>query len=978
MFAYFCQYLTENLIQKIAKGINSLTLFALLVFTIFASSSLVNPHFSHAFDPVQITSDDKALDLTGQVEIFEQQGQAFQVSTAPGTDGIVRRIEVRASSEDHTGNWAVVVLANTTNEQIERLFVAPHYRLAGAGILWPDLGSQRVISMTPSEGFALDREQSDDADVFRITLNPGTVITFVAELAADDLAQLYLWEPSAYKDTVNAFTLYKGILIGIAGLLAVFLTNLFIVRWVAMLPATAMLAWTVLIYISVDFGFLAELFGIGPAELQIWRAGAEVLLASGLIIFLFTYLNLHNWHINLSYAALIWLLGLGALFSIIIIDAAVASGIARMSFAVTVTLAIGLISFMGIRGYDRAVMLVPTWILIVFWSIAAGMTVTGKIDNDILQPALGGGLVLIVLLISFTVMQHVFTSGIYQQGLFSDAERQSLALTGSGDTVWDWDVARDRLTTNPDISKNLGLEPNSLHGTMRNWLPILHSNDRDGFSAALDIMLEHRKGRLTHGFRLRAADGHYHWFSLKARPVLGSDGAVIRCVGTIQDVTDQKVSQARMVRNAIYDNLTGLPNEELFLDRLDTLLALGEKQSELLPTVIIIDLDNFKQVNETVGMSAGDTIMLALTRRIRRLLKREDYFARLSGDQFGIILLSKRNPKHIAVLSEAIVQAIKAPLDFAKKELALTASIGMCSVVNTDQSPSEVLQDAELAMLHAKRFGGDRIEPFRPSFRSDGIQYQSIQASLKSAIAKNEMQIHYQPIVKLDTLEIAGFEALLRWEDPQRGVIPPSEFVPIAEKNGYIFELGMHSLQRAVEDMSSWYTVLGELPIFMSVNLSAAQLLKTDLFDDVQNILSRAKCPPSSFKFELTETVFMSNPDLAISTFQKLKSLGVGLSLDDFGTGYSSLSCLSKFPFDLLKIDRSIIVGDGKKHDKMLSSIVHMANELELKIVTEGVENSKNADKLSKLGCHYGQSFLFGSPADADDTRKLLRDSFKR
>lgn len=951
-----------------------LSLLLVLIFAFF-SSIAISDH-ALAYDPVQITSEDRAINLTSAVEIFPQQGTAFQVSTAPGTDGIVRRIEVRANGEQHSGNWAVFVLSNGTSEQIDRLIVAPHYRMVNAGIIWPDLGSKRINSITPSEGFALDREQSDDADIFRITLNPGTVVTFVVELTNDDLPQIYLWEPSAYKDTVNSFTLYKGILIGIAGLLAVFLTNLFIVRWTAMLPAAAMLAWTVLTYISVDFGFLPELLSIGPEELQFWRAGAEVLLAGSLVIFLFTYLNLHNWHTNLSYLALAWLLGLAGLFSIILIDAAVASGIARISLAATVLLGVIVIGYLAFRKYDRAVMLIPTWILLLCWLVAAGMTVTGQYDNDILQPALGGGMVLVVLLLSFTVMQYVFTSGIYQQGLFSDAERQSLALTGSGDIVWDWDVTRDRLTTNPDISKSLGLAPNSLHGSLRNWLPILHPNDRDSFSTTLDIMLEVKKGRIHQEFRIRASDNHHHWFSLKARPVIGSNGEILRCVGTIQDITEQKIIESRLLKNAVRDSLTGLPNEELFLDRLQTHIVLGNRDSDLLPTVLVIDLDSFKHVNQAIGMAAGDTVMLALTRRIRRLLKEDDLMARLASDQFGVVLMSESDPKGIAELTDAISQAIKAPIDFAKKAFSVTASIGMFTVVNTNLSAEEILADAELAMLHAKRFGGDRIEPFKPAYRSTGLSFLSLQENMKDAITRGEISVAYQPIVKLDSLEIAGFEALLRWEDPKKGIIPPSEFIPLAEKNGYIFELGLFVLKNAVEDMSSWHEILGDLPIFMSVNLSAAQLMKTELFDDIHAEISRSKCAPSKFKFELTETVVMGNPDIAAATFEKIKQAGMGLSLDDFGTGYSSMSYLTQFPFDILKIDRSIIVGKSEKHEKMRRSIVNLAKDLQLQIVAEGIETTIDAETLSALGCEYGQSFLFGKPSSSDETLKLLRERF--
>ncbi|MFN7126399.1 MAG: sensor domain-containing phosphodiesterase, partial [Allorhizobium sp.] len=302
--------------------------FAALYVGLAASAAL-------AVEPVKIARDDNALDLTATTEIYTNQGEAFQVSTAAGADGIRRRIEVRSSTEGHQGDWAVFALANVSEEQLERVIVAPHFRLSGSRLFWPDLGSQRIMAITPSEGFALDRVPSPDADVFRITLNPGTVITFVAELATPELPQIYLWEPDAYKDTVNAFTLYRGIVLGIAGLLAVFLTILFVVKGTSMLPAAAALAWAVLAYICVDFGFLEKLISLTASDVRIWRAGAEVALASSLVIFLFTYLNLNRWHVHLGYATLAWMLGLTVLFGVAIFDPSVAAGIARVSFALT-------------------------------------------------------------------------------------------------------------------------------------------------------------------------------------------------------------------------------------------------------------------------------------------------------------------------------------------------------------------------------------------------------------------------------------------------------------------------------------------------------------------------------------------------------------------------------------------------------------------------------------------------------------------
>lgn len=931
---------------------------------------------ANAAEPVKIARDDTALDLTATTEIYTNQGDAFQVSTAAGADGIRRRIEVRSSSPQHQGDWAVFALANVSEEQLERVIVAPHFRLVNSKLFWPDLGSQRIIAITPSEGFALDRQPSTEADVFRITLNPGAVITFVAELSTPQLPQIYLWEPDAYKDTVNAFTLYRGIVLGIAGLLAVFLTILFVVKGTSMLPAAAALAWAVLAYICVDFGFLEKLISVTSSDQRIWRAGAEVALASSLVIFLFTYLNLNRWHVHLGYATFAWILGLGLLFGVAIYDPSVASGIARLSLALTATAGIVLIIYLGFNRYDRAILLVPTWALLLVWLFGGWLTITGRLDNDIIQPALGGGLVLIVLLIGFTVMQHAFAGGAYQQGLFSDLERQSLALTGSGDTVWDWDVARDRVVTSPDISIRLGLSPGTMHGPARNWLPRLHPDDRDRFRATLDVLLEHRKGRLNHEFRIRAEDGHFHWLKIRARPVLGSNGEVIRCVGTIIDVTEQKNSVDRLLADAMHDNLTGLPNREVFLDRLQSVLALANGSESLRPTVMSIDIDRYKQVNDSLGISAGDNILIALTRRLRRLLKPQDTLARLSGDEFGLILVSERDPAKVADFADAVSKAIMVPINFANREIILTASIGLVSWVDQQESATGLLSDAELAMYRAKRAGGNRVEPFRPAFRAGGTDRLQLETDLRRAIDRKELSMVYQPIMRLADGEVAGFEALMRWDHPKRGSIPPSEFIPIAEASDLIEPLGMFALERATTDLTDWEKQTGDVPIFVSVNLSSAQLLSSELYNDIRAMLTKTQCDPRRLKLELTESVVMENPEQARLVLGKLRDSGISLALDDFGTGYSSIAYLTRFPFDTIKLDKALVCDHSDKRAVLLKSIISMARGLEMKVVAEGIETEEEGQELAQMGCDYGQSYLYGAPIGAESVLRLLRERF--
>ncbi len=927
---------------------------------------------AEAIEPIKIARDDVALDLSGAVEIYRAQGDAFQVSTAPDVDGIVRRIEVEAQDERSTGDWAVFALANTTDQQLDRLIVAPHFRLVGSGLVWPDLGSQRIAAITPSSGFTLDRQESPDADEFHVTLNPGSVVTFVAELSSPNLPQVYLWDPGAYKDTVNAYTLFRGIVIGIAGLLALFLTILFVVKGTSMFPATAALAWAVLAYISIDFGFLSKVIEITPGNEQIWRAGTEVGLAATLVVFLFAYLNLNRWHDHFSYGVLAWILGLGIIAGFAIIDPAVAAGIARISFAATALVGLGIIIYLSLQGYDRAIMLVPSWVMIIAWMVGSWMAITGVLDNDIVQPAIGGGLILIILLIGFTVMQHAFAGGALFQGLFSDMERQALAISGSGDVVWDWDVSRDRIITRPDVSRQLGLPSGSLHGPARDWLSTLHTEDRDTFRTTLDVVLEQRRGRISQCFRLRGADGHYHWFDLRARPVIGSDGQVIRCVGTMVDVTEQKKAEERLLHDAVHDNLTGLPSRELFLNRLDAIISIARMEQQVRPTVFVIDIDRFKQVNEELGISVGDTILLTIARRLHRLLKPRDSLCRLSGDQFAMILLSEQEPARIAAVADAVKQAIRTPVTFARREIVLTSSIGLISWTTTQESAEEMLKDAELAMYQAKRFGGDRIEPFRPAFRSNDNNRLRMEADLRRAIERSELKLVYQPIIRLEDQTIAGFEALLRWDHPRRGAIPPSDFIPIAESSGLIVQLGLFAMQQAAEDLYRWQKQFPDLPLVMSVNLSSRQLIRRDLVGDVRSVIARSGVSPESFRLELTESVVMDNPEQSAHVLEKLRQIGIGLSLDDFGTGYSSLSYLSSFPFDTIKIDRRFLEDHSARGIVMVRSMVKMAKELELSVVAEGVVDQQDAQQLAEMGCDYAQSFVFGEPEDAETTGKLL------
>ena len=925
---------------------------------------------AHAVEAISVRTDASAIDLTDAAERHRSEGDRILVSAAPGADGIIRRMDVRAR-ESNT-NWAVFALANSGDEQIERLIVVPHYRMVGSGVFWPDLGRSRVASIT-SSGERPDRQDSATADIFRVTLDPGSVMTYVLELRTDKLNQLYLWEPEAYKDKVNSITLYHGIVIGIAGLLALFLTILFVVKGSIMFPAAAALGWAVLVYIGVDFGFWGKVFALAPSSEQIWRASGEAILAATLVVFLFAYLNLNRWHVRYAHITIIWLAFLAALVALALFEPPIASGIARVSLLAIAMLGFALVIYLSYYGFDRAVLLIPTWFLLLVWAITAALAVTGLITNDIVGPALLGGLVLIVMLIGFTVMQHAFAGGV-TSGIVSDVERRALALTGAGDMIWDWDVSADRVFTSPETEALLGLKRGSLDGPAARWLDVLHPLDRDRFRAVLDSVLEQRRGRLTQDFRLRTPDGHYLWFTIKARPVVGSDGEVVRLVGTLTDVTEFKNAEERLLHDAVHDNLTGLPNRELFLDRLESVLAFAKADSLIRPAVVVIDLDRFKQVNDSVGIAVGDSILLTLARRLGRLLKPQDTLARLSGDQFALILLSEHDSERIVAFAETLRKGLRAPITFNDREIFLTASMGIALADGQPHRADEVLKDAELAMFHAKRIGGDRIELFKPSMRARKTDRLTLESELRRALERDEITILYQPIVRLADRSIAGFEALARWDHPKMGRTSPSEFIAIAEEIGLIVDLGMFVLERTARQLSTWQRTLRRRdPIFASVNLSSRQLLRQDLIHDLRTVIARSSLARGTLKLELTESLVMENPEHAAQMLQRVRDLGAGLALDDFGTGHSSLAYLQRFPFDTIKIDQSFVRANGKgTRPVILRSIISLAHDLGMEVVAEGAETDSDAIELFQLGCEYAQGYYFGEPMSAEDARALL------
>ena len=757
-----------------------------------------------------------------------------------------------------------------------------------------------------------------------------------------NLPQIYLWEPDAYKDKATSLTLYQGIVIGIAGLLALFLTIVFVVRGALIFPAAAALAWTVLAYVCIDFGFWRKIFGFEDDAERIWRAGVEATLGATLIIFLFAYLNLRRWHVRYSHIAAVWLLLMAAVVALSIYNAPIAAGVARISIATVAGVGLILVLSMAARGFDRAVMLIPTWFLLLVWVVAAGLTVTGTFTNDLASPGLIGGLVLIVMLIGFTVMQNAFSGSNVSHVRGADSERRALAMTGCGDAIFDWDVDLDQIHVSSEIESQLGLKRGALEGPAASWLDVLHPMDRDRYKAALDGLLQQRCGRINHDIRLRAADGHYFWFVMKARPVVNSEGEVVRVIGALSDVTEIKTAEERMLHDAVHDNLTGLPNRELFFDRLETALIAARRPGAATPAVLVIDIDRFKQINEAIGLSFGDSVLLTVARRLARNLAPGDTLARLAGDQFGAIVMMDDEHRPDRRNHRIDPQQSDHP-DQLRRKGGGAHRLDRRAPGSIPQSPakgSDLLKDAEIAMVNAKKGGGNRAELFVPAMRTQRSDRPSLEGDLRRALDRGEIKVFFQPIVRLEDRTVAGFEAVLRWQHPRLGQLSAADFMSVAEETGLVVDLGIFAMQQTARELSAWQKALEvEPPIFASINVSSRQLLRHDLLNDVQATLNRSFVLRGTLKLELTESLVMENPEFAAQMLQRIREIGAGLSLDDFGTGYSSLGHLQRYHFDTLKIDQSLVRQNAVgARPVILRSVIAMAHDLGMDVVAEGAE----------------------------------------
>ena len=421
---------------------------------------------------------------------------------------------------------------------------------------------------------------------------------------------------------------------------------------------------------------------------------------------------------------------------------------------------------------------------------------------------------------------------------------------------------------------------------------------------------------------------------------------------------------------AFHDALTGLPNRSLFTDHLRVALRHAHQNEKYLFGVLFLDLDRFKNINDSLGHPCGDELLILVARRLESCIRQTDMVARFGGDEFAILLDAIQDSSDAVRVAEKVQQAISAPFKLASHEAITTASIGVALSTSGYAEAEDIIRDADTAMYRAKDRGKARYEIFDTAMHTRAVTLLRLESDLRRALEKDELCVYYQPIVSLASGELHGFEALVRWQHPERGIISPDDFIPLAEETGLILPIGLRVLNDACHQLRKWQQYsLSNRGLIMSVNLSGKQLTQPDLIERIEEVLHESQIDPWHLKLEITETVVMENPELAAVTLAKLRGLGVRLSIDDFGTGYSSLSYLNRFPVDTLKIDRSFVtsMNEADENLQIVKTIITLAGNLGMQVVAEGVETEEQLEQLRLLKCQYAQGFYFAKPLDALD-----------
>jgi diguanylate cyclase (GGDEF)-like protein/PAS domain S-box-containing protein len=805
--------------------------------------------------------------------------------------------------------------------------------------------------------------------------------TFVLQLQGPGNAGAWrLWQPAAWEQSIAQAMMLRGLFAGALIAAAAWLIGMAVLRFAA---APFWGAATLLGALLLVLGG-AGLTQLGQEGLVL--AGAA--FAAAMLHFVVTTLELYQTRRNMA------LVCDGLAISALLSGAAAALGLGLMGALAGLLIQVAGLTMAGLIAWDvasgnaKAKGLAAGAVAILFAGAGPALLTPDWRQAMAGWPLiLDGAFVLGLLVLAFTATAPRRPPISEEEAAQLTAERKqakdneyryALGLAAAHQGLWDWNLETGALYVSPAVEALLGLTQGALGRSERNWAALIHPEDTKTYETNLNAYKAQGNASFVMETRMRHARGQLRWIQLKASMIAGRRGDPVRCIGVVSDVTDLKnsVAQAPPPDRERVDPVTGLPARSPFLTQLDQVFAtVGAAGMPPRGVVMAIDIERVRAVIEGMGEPAGDRFLKDIAARIQEALGPADVLARVGTEEFALLLLPDDYGKTPDTAVMRVRDVLSKAVHVGQQDVFPAASIGAVALGAQHKQGGDALREAEVAMHHAKRGGAGGYEVFKSEMKPRTAERLSLDADLRRALERGQIEIAYQPIVALRQGGVVGFEALMRWRHHQRGLINPMEFVPLAEETGLIVSLGSYMLERACEDLAVWNARrAGAQPLFVSVNVSPRQLFRADFPAEVDAMMRANRIGPGALKLEVTETVVMRDVEKSAAVLNTLKEFGVGLALDDFGTGYSSLSYLHKLPIDALKIDRSFVTTLTTSRDTgaIVNTIMGMARSLNLSVIAEGVESQPEAVKLAQLGCDYAQGFLFGIPMDAAAVTAML------
>jgi len=562
-----------------------------------------------------------------------------------------------------------------------------------------------------------------------------------------------------------------------------------------------------------------------------------------------------------------------------------------------------------------------------------------------------------------------------QKALQESKERYALAARGANDGLWDWDLKTNEIYFSSRWKSMQGFQDDEIGDRLQEWFHRVHPDDINKLKKDISDHLNGGTPHFENEHRLLNKQEDYLWVLSRGLAVRDTDGSSIRMAGSLTDISGRKKTEEQLIQNAFYDTLTGLPNRALFMDRLQMAFVHSKRNKDYLFAILFLDLDRFKNINDSFGHLIGDELLVLVAKRLRSHIRPDDTIARFGGDEFVVLLGNIKEVSDATKIADRINNVLTESFHLLHHELYINVTIGIAISTHEYQQPEEILRDADTAMYHAKLRGKACYLVFDKSMHVNALDRLELEIDLRHAIERKEFVLYYQPIISLENRSIIGFEALVRWNHPQRGLLLPMQFIPLSEETGLIIPLSLWIIREACQQMRTWQQQFpADLPLVVSVNISPKHFTHVNFVNHITNILDETKLNPEHLALEITETVMMDNTDHMIAVLSRLKDIGIKIHIDDFGTGYSSLSYLQRFPINILKIDRSFISrmsGNGKNAE-IVQSIINMAHNMKMQVIAEGVEKVENLKTLENLKCEYAQGYFFSHPLNINDAEILL------